>query len=105
MKKLLRLSILCGSLAALCGVAQAEYQPPPKEKAPLRDSSDRFSDAIDLSRFRKGNYEWDTQALIVSGLTALHEENVRILKKLDQIESRLEGGSGSSSERSHGSGR
>ena len=97
MKRIFGFSILCASLAALCGVAQAEVR---------KDSPDRFSDAVDLSRFRKGNTEWDTQELIASGLTALHEENVRVLKKLDQIESRLdrlEGGSKSSAGGSHGS--
>ena len=104
MKRFLGLSILCGSLAALCGVAQAEYRSSSKQTATSQDSSDRFSDAVDLSRFRKGNAEWDTQELIVSGLTALHEENVRILERLDRIESQLRGGSGSSSsERNHGS--
>jgi len=93
MKGIFGLSILCGSLAALWGVAQADYQPPQKQE-------DRFNHAVDLSRFRKGNYEWDTQALIVSGLTALHEDQVRILEQLDQIESRLK-----QLEGSHESGR
>ena len=103
MKQLFKVGLLCGSLAAFCGTAQAEYRSPSKEKEVSRDSSDRFSDAVNLSRFRKGNTEWDTQELIVSGLTALHEENVRILNRLDRIESRLGAGSDSSSERNHGS--
>ncbi len=93
MKGIFGLSILCGSLAALWGVAQADVRPPQKQE-------DRFSHAVDLSRFRKGNTEWDTQALIVSGLTALHEDQVRILEQLDQIESRLK-----QLEGSHESGR
>jgi len=100
MKRIFGLGILCGSLAALGGAAQADLRQPPKEESSSKGSSDRFSDAVDLSRFRKGNYEWDTQTLIVSGLTALHEEHVRILNKLDKIESRLE-----RVERSNGSGR
>ncbi len=100
MKRIFGLSILCGSLAALWGVARADYRPPQKQEAASQGSSDRFNDAVDLSRFRKGNYEWDTQALIVSGLTALHEDQVRILEQLDQIESRLK-----QLEGSHGPGR
>jgi len=106
MKRIFELSILCGSLAALWGVAQADYRPSQKQESASQDSSDRFNDAVDLSRFRKGNYEWDTQALIVSGLKALHEDQVLILNKLDQMQSRLERlerGSGSSSERGNGS--
>ena len=108
MKRILSLSLLVASLAAApCGVSQAEVRPPPKRQDSSEGSSDRFGDAVDLSRFRKGNYEWDTQALIVSGLTALHEEQLRILHQLNQIQSRLDRldrRAGSSEGRGDGSG-
>ena len=53
------------------------------------ESPASFEEAVDLSRYRKGNLEWDTQELIASGMKALHEEQLRILEKLDRIESRL----------------
>ena len=48
-----------------------------------------FRRAVDLKRFRNKNFEWDTQELIASGLTALHEENRRILKELREIKERI----------------
>ena len=56
---------------------------------PARAETDEFRDAVDLSKHRKGNLEWDTQELIASGLTALHEEHQRILLKLGEIQDRL----------------
>ena len=53
------------------------------------ESPATFEEAVDLSRYRKGNLEWDTQELIAGGMKALHEEQLRILEKLDRIESRL----------------
>ena len=50
---------------------------------------DPFGAAVDLARFRKGNGEWDTQELVASGLTALHQENVQILKELQDIKSKI----------------
>lgn len=72
--------VLCAVLGGLSSAARAEEAEP----------TGSFADSVDLSRFRKGNSGWDTQELIASGLTALHEENIRILNKLDQIQSRLE---------------
>ena len=69
---------VCCALAAFWGAARAEQ---PSDRA--------FDEAVDLSRFRKGNLEWDTQELIASGLTALHEEHQRILLKLGEIQDRL----------------
>ena len=48
-----------------------------------------FSRAVDLKRFRNKNFEWDTQELIASGFTALHEENQRILTELKEIRDRI----------------
>ena len=50
---------------------------------------DSFGSAVDLNRFRKGNGEWDTQELVASGLTALHQENLQILRELQDIKSRI----------------
>ena len=74
------------ALAALGGVAWAEYKKPSSGPA---ESAGSFEEAVDLSQYRKGNLEWDTQELIASGMKALHEEQLRILEKLDRIESRL----------------
>lgn len=48
-----------------------------------------FSRAVDLKRFRNKNFEWDTQELIASGFTALHEENLKILRELEEIKERI----------------
>ena len=51
-------------------------------EATVESAGDSFPQAVDLNRHRKGNPEWDTQELITSGLTALHEEHVQILEEL-----------------------
>ena len=50
---------------------------------------DSFGVAVDLNRFRRGNGEWDTQELVASGLTALHQENVQILREIQEIKSKI----------------
>lgn len=80
-----------GLLLAMCaGQALADYRPPPKKTAPVREEGD-FERSVDLGRFRKGNLEWDTQELIASGFTALHRENQKILKELAEIKQALAG--------------
>ncbi len=86
MKRRVVIGMVVCALAALGGVARAEYKKPSSGPA---ESPARFEEAMDLSRYRKGNLEWDTQELIASGMKALHEEHLRILDKLDRIESRL----------------
>lgn len=74
---------LAGSSLAL-----AQYRPPPKkESAP--SGEDSFGAAVDLGRFRKGNVDWNTQELIASGMTALHEEHQRILKELEELKTEI----------------
>lgn len=81
------IGVLSLGLAGFPGAAQAQYRPSPRrEESP---EAETFDDAVNLKRFRKGNIGWDTQELIASGMKALHEEQIRILKKLDRIESRL----------------
>lgn len=89
MKPALRvvIGVAACALAALGGVAWAEYKKPSSSGPAERPAT--FEEAVDLSRYRKGNLEWDTQELIASGMKALHEEQLRILEKLDRIESRL----------------
>ena len=86
MKRRVVIGMAVCALAALGGVARAEYKKPSSGPA---ESPATFEEAMDLSRYRKGNLEWDTQELIASGMKALHEEQLRILEKLDRIESRL----------------
>ncbi|MBI3615489.1 MAG: hypothetical protein HY211_03115 [Candidatus Omnitrophica bacterium] len=78
------------SLAPFGDVAQAQYRPPPVSREEVFSGSDDFREAVDLKRFRKGNAEWDTQELIASGLTALHQDQVRILKELQEIKAGLQ---------------
>lgn len=86
MKRIFSIGMASCALATLCGVARAEYKRPSRE---LAEPAGSFEEAVDLSRYRKGNFEWDTQELIASGMKALHEEQLRILETLDRIESRL----------------
>ena len=87
MKRFLGIGIAFFCFAALGGIARAEYKTPSREAVA---SGGSFDEAVDPSRFRKGNLAWDTQELIASGLKALHEEQVRILDRLDRIQSRLD---------------
>ena len=66
-------------LAAMWGIALAQKS----------GEGDSFYASVDLARFRRGNGEWDTQELIASGLTALHQEHVQILRELGEIKSRI----------------
>lgn len=82
------------AVALLWGVAHAQYRPAPRKEAP--PEADTFEEEVSLKRFRKtGNIGWDTQELLHSGLTALHEEHQEILKELrermESLESRLKG--------------
>ena len=86
MKRSLVIGMTICTLAALWGVARAEYKKPSRAPA---EPAGSFEEAMDLSRYRKGNIEWDTQELIASGMKALHEEQLRILDQLDRIEARL----------------
>lgn len=81
--------IFAATLGAAWGVAQAQYRPPPASRAYESSGSEEegFERAVDLTRFRRGNMEWDTQELIASGFTALHREHVRILKELAELKS------------------
>lgn len=74
-------------LPALCAAAEAQYRPPPRKEEEPKESS--FEKTVDLHRFRKGNIDWDTQELIASGLTALHEEHQRILKELEELKTEI----------------
>ena len=85
MKRIRVMGAAC-ALTALCGVARAEYRRP--SRGPAAEPA-TFEEAVDLSRYRKGHSDWDTQELIAGGLKALHEEQLRILEKMDRIESRL----------------
>ena len=85
-KRILAIGIACCAVAGLWGIARAEYKKPSREPA---EPAGSIEEALDLSRYRKGNFEWDTQELIASGMRALHQEHLRILEKLDRIESRL----------------
>lgn len=71
--------ILGITLMNLCGVVFA--------KGPSQ--TDRFEDAVDLKRFRKGNLEWDTQEMIASGFRALHEDHLRVLKELEELKEQI----------------
>lgn len=81
-----------GALSLFFGTAQAEYNSSARS-AGAETGQDSFRRAVDPGRFRKGNPDWDTQQLIASGLTALHEEHAQILKQIEELKtavSRLE---------------
>lgn len=75
-------------LVTVCAMARAQYRPASRHE-PEKASEDSFREAVDLNRFRTGNENWDTQALVASGLTALHEENLRILRELEALKSEI----------------
>ena len=78
------------TFAAIGGAARAEYRSSSGEKTES-SSAAAFDQSVDLNRFRKGNIEWDTQELIRSGLTALHQEHVGILRELQEIKKEIAG--------------
>ena len=67
----------------------AEYQSPKTGSSRSSSQDSKFEDAVDLARFRKGNPDWDSQRLVVSGLTALHQEHQQILKELEEMKSAM----------------
>jgi len=78
------------TLTALWGVAQAQYRPPAAVKSESSSREDDFDRSVDLKRFRKGTPDWDTQELLASGLTALHREQVEILRELRELKSAVD---------------
>ena len=73
-----------GTSLLLPGAARA--QAGSSAQGDAADSGDgSFQRSVNPVRFRKGNPEWDTQEMIASGLTALHEEHVRILKEIEEL--------------------
>ena len=81
----------CAAIA-MAGVAAAEYDyaSSSSEKVRAASPTDSFERAVDLSRFRKGNYEWDTQEYLRSGFTALHGEHLQLLKELAALRAEVE---------------
>lgn len=73
------------SVVALWGTAWAQYRPPPRQEPRGAEETDRFQESVDLRRFRDGQIEWNTQELIASGLTALHEDHVKILDEIEEL--------------------
>ena len=77
-------------LASFSDVAQAQYRAAPAKNRSSSSEDNSFGESVDLKKFRKGNIEWDTQELIASGMTALHEEHTKILKELESIKKQME---------------
>jgi hypothetical protein len=89
MKRSLVLAAAVIGLALVGNAAQAQYRPPPASREEVSSGGDGFDEAVSLKRFRKGNEDWDTQELVASGMKALHQEHVRILKELAEIKAAL----------------
>lgn len=87
MKHSIGIMALVGLIGATVGaVAYAEY--PRRSNARASSGAayeDDFNSAIDLTKFRQGNPDWDTQELIASGFKALHQEQEKILKELEEV--------------------
>ncbi len=86
-------AVLCAAItvaAAGYATAQYDYQPSASEKAHTASTSESFERAVDLSRFRKGNYEWDTQEYLRSGFLALHAEHLQLLKELAALRAEVQ---------------
>ncbi len=77
--------ISVGVLAALGGLAFGQYRPPPAPGEKESAEGDSFERSVDLKRYRKGSPQWNTQELITSGMTALHEEHLKILRELESL--------------------
>ena len=73
------------------GAAQAQYRPAPApaEKKEPKAEKDEFEKKLNLERYRDGQIHFETQQLIVNGLTALHEEHVEILEELRDLKARI----------------
>ena len=88
----IKIGIVGGLILAgfIGGPVNAEYERPPVGKSRSYSADAAFEEAVDLKRFRKGNPDWDTQELVVSGMTALHQEHVQILKELAELKVSVE---------------
>lgn len=73
-------------LMAGAGGAQAQYQRPSTQE---KEESHTFEEAVDLNRFRDGNMAFETQELIASGFKALHEDNLKILKEIEELKVKM----------------
>jgi hypothetical protein len=89
MKGLYRSILAAGVIfLAASSAVFAQYRPPAAKREAV-DDEESFERSVDLKRFRKGHYEWDTQEFIASGFTALHREHEQILKELREIKAAL----------------
>lgn len=87
-KSWIALSLLAvAGLGLAAAPVEAQYRPPPAPKEEAKE--EETFEAVDLKRFRKGRIDWDTQELIASGLTALHQEHREILKGLEELRTQL----------------
>lgn len=86
-------AVLCAAITVVLvagATAQYDYPPSTSEKTRTASTTDSFERAVDLSRFRKGNYEWDTQEYLRSGFTALHAEHLQLLKEVAALRAGME---------------
>jgi len=77
--------LIFGWAAAVVELAVADYRSSPSSDRKKSGEADSFDQVVDLKKFRRGNYEWDTQELIKSGLTALHGEHLQILSEIREL--------------------
>lgn len=77
-------------LGLVCGRPQADTGRSAPKKSGAASEEKSFDEIVDLSRVRKGNFEWDTQKLIADGFSALHREHMRLLDELNDVKERLE---------------
>ena len=88
MRRLLQ-AVTLGILFFSCGgISQAEYRKEPSTRSNLTEE-ETSQGIIDLKRYRKGNYEWDTQEMIAAGFNTLHRENQRILEELHALKTEI----------------
>ncbi len=50
---------------------------------------EEFQNSVDINVYKKGLKDMETALLIKNATTAIHNENMEILRKLDKIEERL----------------
>ncbi len=79
---------LGGCLVITTGVASAEYRATTRKSGPP-EQTDNFSQAVDLTRFRRGNIEWDTQELVSSGFLAVHKDHLQLLKEIQELQQQV----------------
>ncbi len=80
---------LLAIVLSIGGIVQAQTYHARSMKKETVPEVDDFEQSVDLARFRRGNFEWDTQELVASGFKAVHRDSVQMAKRIEKLENQI----------------